>query len=204
MSMIIILWILWTIGAIGAAALVYDLVWGPDKRYFRSRAYCYRNSESRVMVDAEFFESGGFAEKRIPEQYVLAKRIEIADCLDYPPDRLHPEMNWEQIPLERSTFWDRADDELVDYIKALDQDPQEFLSGRSIKEIISDLYHLEQAITWHNLREHPVGWEREITKFKREIKQGKRQKDSLHGQSVASVIMDLYRMRISARKDVFQ
>jgi predicted AAA+ superfamily ATPase len=134
------------LGAVIAIGIAYDVLWGRDKRLFRSRSYCYKNLKVPPMSDEEFGNYQHFVDKRIPGEYAIQKRHLLADeYLDYPWECLHPDMTWDDIPLDSSP-WERDIDGLHDYIRQYNADPRDFLSKKTVAEIIVCFYlyeHLE-------------------------------------------------------------
>lgn len=166
-------------------------------RIFRSRDSFYKNSVAQPLSDESFYEIGGFFGRMIPKEYALAKRIELSDCLDFPSNRLHPDMIWENIPYRPHMFrfyYEWVDD-LHDYIKALGYDSDSFLSGRTISQIIDAFYQVERIVIWNSMNEYPPGWELEISKLKKKLKYGKQSLDFFANHTIADVIIVLYKIR---------
>lgn len=147
------------LGLFVVGGIVYNMLFGSDRRMVRSREWCYRNLDLPPLPDDEFCNYQLFRARNVPSKYALAKRFEIADSfLDYPPDRLYPEMVWEDIPLDSSP-WERDLLALNEYLLyGLRVDPEAFLKGNTIAEIIVGMYDIERGDLRNDVTLRPGSW----------------------------------------------
>lgn len=133
------------LGGLVVCVLLWDLLYGPDRRILRSREFCYRHLSIPPMDDDAFSSYPLFQERGVPRDFILKLRRDIADdYLDFPVDRLHPDMRWDEIPLDKSPWW-RDLEGLDDYITELtDAKPFEF-GDQTVAEVFVRLYELHAS-----------------------------------------------------------
>lgn len=128
--------------------IIYENLWGSYKRTFRSREYCYKDLKIVPISDEEFESYELFRINNIPEDYIIKKRNWLCDeILDYPPDRMHPDMIWDEIPLlsEPCGMGD-SDLELDYHIERCGGNPKTFLKRKTFAKVIVDLYKIEMNL----------------------------------------------------------
>ena len=181
------------------SGIIYNVLWGRDRRLLRSRAYCYRDLHVPSVSDSEFSNSEYFEGTPVPKRYLVAKRFELGDYyLDFPPDRLDADMRWEDVPLDPSP-WCRELDDLFGYIKknfAIGE-PEKFLKGKTIGEIIQSFYEFERNICWNDARVKPPGWEHTgaIRELNKRIGTGQLPQNYLDKATIADILPNLYEWR---------
>lgn len=196
--------VIWILVIFICVLLIYDVVWGPHKGTFRGREFRYRDSTITPITDDAFYEQGHFAERNIPKDYAIAKRIELADAiLDYPPERLLPDMTWKEVPLEscQSIFPILgSEDDLAEYVEHIGFTPASSLADKTVAEIIELLFALETALPWTEARLKPIGWEHEYESLMMKIERGELSAELLTKASIADSVIRFYRMRTEQRK----
>jgi len=173
---------------------IYTTIWGRNKRILFSRAFCYKKKGLELVSEDDFCSNIIFNNERIPREYILAKRWEISDYyLDFPPECLHPDMIWEEIPRIPSV---RSDIEaFVYYLLSLGVIPKDVICGKTIAQIIVEMYRIEKVIIFSRNIDEPYWWRNEFRKIRRQINKGLLPKDSLEKISVADLLIKLWEVR---------
>lgn len=184
-------------GTVAICGLVYNCLWGTDRRLFRSREYCYKDLAVPIVSDAEFCEFPAFKAAGVPARYVAAKRFQLCDLhLDYPPERLAPDMIWEEIPTINSP-WGEDTDDLYWYIKrTLGKEMRDFLASKTVAQLIMDFYEVERRILWCDAPYEPALWPLDKKRLKRKTKDGSLPSDYFRRTTVAEVLADAYELRL--------
>jgi len=119
------------------------IAWGSGKRMFHNRDFCKKYLDNPKISDSDFYNNELFKINNIPKDYIIKKRNWLCDeILDYPIDRIHPNMIFDEIPSILSLFND-SDLELYSHIKICGGNPKIFLKGKTLAQVIVDLYNLE-------------------------------------------------------------
>ena len=121
----------------------YTGFWGRHRRLFRSLEYTYKHLAVSSLSDQEFAQHPTFRSSTIPPDKAIEYRHFLADALDYPPDRLHPEMLFNEIPLEWSL--DRELDDLMYFVEDHGGKWESFLENRTVGEIVIAMWDLENS-----------------------------------------------------------
>ena len=180
--------------AVTLLCIGYSLLWGSDKRLLRSRDYCYKDLKIPKLSDEDFYHCDTFANSPIPKEYVIAKRHELSDYyLDYPPECLHPDMIWDDIPICISP-WERNIDELCDYLLFVYGIKHEvFFKEKKVADVICELYELESKKLLSDIQSIPESWSTEIGCIRKSLILKSKIKEYFRKTTAADIVMSQYK-----------
>lgn len=133
------------LGILVILCLLWDMLYGRDRRILRSREHCYRDLNIHPLTDEDFCAHSLFKKYKIPKDFTMRMRRDLADkYLDFPVEKLHPDMVWEEIPLDPSP-WQRDIEGLYDFVDELAGNHKYKFENKTVAQIIVDLYSMTES-----------------------------------------------------------